>query len=279
MKLVARSLIFLVFTGCAPDSLSESERLAEEARADSSAAGYDVGPPADRRRATAGAQSAGRPDSTARPGSSAGDRATDSIARAQAASRDTAPLKAIVPAAGAGTARSPDSTRTATPGTGRSGQLPPTGDRPLAPLSAAVEATYVAYDSVRKTVTFQLAAGDEIPEQVSFNGVRRGGRTLIIPLGWRVTIAFSNRDPQLPHSATIVALTDALPEQLPPSAFPRAQTVRLDDGLLEGDADEIIFTADHAGKYALACGVIGHAQRGQWLALEVSAIATVPRYR
>jgi len=100
-----------------------------------------------------------------------------------------------------------------------------------------------------------------------------------VPLGWRVTIVFANRDPQLPHSATIVAVTGAIPEQLSEPIFPHAQTMRVEEGLLEGDVDEILFTADRVGRYLLACGVLGHAQRGQWLALDVSTTALVPRYR
>ncbi len=149
----------------------------------------------------------------------------------------------------------------------------------LPPLSPGVEATFLAYDSVRKTVTFQLDAGDEIPAQVSFNGVRRGARTLTVPLGWRVTIEFANLDPQLPHSATVIAAAGTIPEELPEAAFPRAQTVRLGEGLLEGDSDEIVFVADRAGRYILACGVLGHAQRGQWITFDVATSASTPRYR
>ena len=128
-------------------------------------------------------------------------------------------------------------------------------------------------------MVFQLAAGDEIRELVSFNGAREGGRTLTVPHGWRVTIAFANRDPQLPHSATIVDVTGPVPEELPEPVFVRAQTVRVAEGLLEGDADEITFAADRVGRYLIACGVLGHAQRGQWITLSVSTTAVRPTYR
>jgi hypothetical protein len=165
--------------------------------------------------------------------------------------------------------------------------LPPGGRTPgrdsatvsLPPLDSATEASFLTYDATKKTLTFQLSAGDEIPSLVSFNAARRGGRSLIVPIGWRVTILFANRDPQLPHSATIVDVVGPIPEQLPDPIFPRGQTVKVGEGLLEGDADEIVFVADRVGRYAMACGVLGHAQRGQWLTLDVSTVATVPRYR
>jgi FtsP/CotA-like multicopper oxidase with cupredoxin domain len=138
---------------------------------------------------------------------------------------------------------------------------------------------FLAFDSVKKTATFQLAAGNELDNQISLNGAQRGQRTLTVPVGWRVGIEFTNRDAELPHSATIVAGFESIPEQLPPPAFPNAHTDKVDEGLLEGDSDVISFVADRAGRYLIACGVLGHAQRGQWIVLQVSPTATVPTYR
>jgi hypothetical protein len=149
----------------------------------------------------------------------------------------------------------------------------------LPPLDPEVAATFLVVDTAKKVATFQLAAGNELTNQVSFNGARRGGRILIVPVGWRLVIEFANRDTELPHSATVVAAVEPIPEQVPPPAFPHAQTVKIDEGLLEGDSDEIGFVVDRAGRYLIACGVLGHAQRGQWLVLEVSTTATVPTYR
>jgi FtsP/CotA-like multicopper oxidase with cupredoxin domain len=150
---------------------------------------------------------------------------------------------------------------------------------PLPPLESALQARFLAYDTLKKTATFQLAAEDELSGQLSFNGVRRGGRTLTIPLGWRLVIEFTNRDDKLPHSAVIVESALPVPDPLPPPAFLRAQTIKVDQGLLEGETDEITFVADRDGQYLMACGVLGHAQGGQWITLIVSANATSPNYR
>jgi hypothetical protein len=128
-------------------------------------------------------------------------------------------------------------------------------------------------------VAFQLAAGDEIPGRVSFNGSTQGVRVLTIPRGWTVTIDFANRDAAFPHSAVVVAGPGAIPEELPPAAFLGAETVRVQEGLLDGSTDDLTFVADREGRYLLACGVFGHAQRGQWISLVVSASAVVPSYR
>jgi uncharacterized cupredoxin-like copper-binding protein len=72
---------------------------------------------------------------------------------------------------------------------------------------------------------------------------------------------------------------EPVPEQLPSSAFPQAQTAKIEEGLLEGDSDQFSFVADRGGRYFIACAVLGHAQRGQWLVLDVSTTATIPAYR
>jgi hypothetical protein len=146
-------------------------------------------------------------------------------------------------------------------------------------LTPERERNFLSSDTVARVATFQLVAGDELPGRVSFNGVARGARVLTIPLGWQTRIVFINRDPELPHSVVVIAAADPLPEELGGPAFPQARTAKVEDGLLEGDSDEMAFTPDRTGRFFLACGVMGHAQRGQWLSLVVSDSVTRPSYR
>ena len=280
MKHGARSLLLLVvLAACGPGSQTDAERAADEARADSSAAGYEVGAPSVTSVASQDVDSISRSggDSSgagARTGAGQGNGGTSALS-----TRDTTRHPATsIAAAGGGRAGSGGSSSTSVASGPRGGRRDSTMMAP-APLNPALEPDFLAYDTTRKTVVFQLAATDELREQVSFNGAMRGGRTLTVPHGWRVTIAFANRDPQLPHSATIVDVLEPVPELLPEPVFPRAQTIRMEEGLLEGDADEITFAADRVGRYLIACGVLGHAQRGQWLTLNVSTTATKPNYR
>ncbi len=272
-------MLLVTFNACAPDSQTDAERSAEAARADSSAAGYEVGPaPSGRPRSIQGPDSGPRrPDSIGVAGSNPRTVATGP---GTSSTQPTSLVVPVVPVSGTGADSTMRGSRGSTgraPGPGKTRR--DSGGASLPPLDPRLEANFLVYDTTKKTAIFQLAASDEIAAQVSFNGVRQGGRTITIPLGWRVTIAFANRDPELPHSATIVAVTGTIPEQLPEPVFPRAQTIRVDEGLLEGDVDEILFTADRVGRYLLACGVLGHAQRGQWITLDVSTTATVPTYR
>jgi hypothetical protein len=260
------TMLVAALAACAPDARTPAERRAAAARADSSAAGYDVGvslpgPAIDSGRVS--------PAGTANPA-----RRDSSIGTAQV---PTPAGRGATPAStGSSPPNPPARPRVAT--TTDSGQRAGTPNR-LPPLDPAVEATFLKFDETKRTATFQLASGVELEGQVSFNGARRGERVLTIPLGWRLAIEFINRDADLPHSATVVPGVEPLPEQIPPAAFPQAHSVKLEEGLLEGDSDDVSFVAEREGRYFIACGVLGHAQRGQWLVLEISATATRPSYR
>ena len=259
-------LLIAALAACTPDTRTPAERRAAAARADSSAAGYDVGVAPTARSST---------DSGRTPAPGGADSMTrDSSTRLPVSAVSTSqgaiptPPRTVVPP------------QTNPPGRPRVIAATDSGRTPnrLPPLDPAVEATFLKFDESKKTATFQLASGSEL-DQVSFNGVRRGERVLTIPLGWRLGIEFINRDADLPHSATVVPAVEPIPEQIPPAAFPQAHSVKVDEGLLEGDSDDVSFVADREGRYFIACGVLGHAQRGQWLLLEVSPTATRPTYR
>jgi hypothetical protein len=281
MKQLASPLMLLVMlSACAPSSESAEERRAEAARADSSAAGYDVSEAKSREPQGAvpasGLSTAGRDSVRSPTGTTGGPIARPGVSGPVTPAPIGTPAPPVtvprqLPVAAIDTAKGGRQGRggspTLDPGTG------------LPPLDPAIAATFLSFDEAKKTATFELASGTELPGEVSFNAARRGGRTLIIPVGWRLTIEFTNRDAGLPHSAAIVESVDPVPEQLPPPAFPRAGTMNLEEGLLEGATDEIMVVADRPGRYLIACGVLGHAQRGQWLVLEVSPTATVPVYR
>jgi hypothetical protein len=265
-------MLLAVLTACTPDSRTADQRRAEAARADSSAAGYDVGAG---RTAASETTHVAPTDSTA--DSTAGGLAM-SPQHVAVVPPPTHPVPTPVNQTPARPPVTPVDTHRASGG--RGGSRPGDPDQAgLPPLDPATAATFLAFDSTKKIVTFQLAAGNELDTQVSFNGARRGGRILTVPVGWRINIEFTNRDPELPHSAAIIAGLEPVPEQLPSSAFPQAQTAKIEEGLLEGDSDQFTFVADRGGRYFIACAVLGHAQRGQWLVLDVSTTATIPAYR
>src|SRR5437879_10067555 len=114
-----------------------------------------------------------------------------------------------------------------------------------APPAPAVDPSWLQVDSVTKTVTFQLVAGlTGLNGALNFNGFRDGGLTLTVPLGWTVLMRFRNHDGMLPHSAEVIPDTHPLPTGPVASAFPRAFTLRLDQGLISEQTDDLRFIAD-----------------------------------
>ncbi len=274
---VRATMLIAVLAACTPDTRTPAERRAAAARADSSAAGYDVAmnPPSR----------SPRDSGVASPRTAMTPAQSDSAKRDSVTRLSQAPGSAVIPGSPA-----PSSPVATVPPPGNPSTQPrivataDTGRRPdpsnsLPPLDPAVAATFLKFDEAKKTAIFQLASGTEIDAPVSFNGARRGERVLTIPIGWQLEIEFINRDPDLPHSATVILGVEPLPEQLPAAAFPQAHSVKVGEGLLEGDSDQVSFVASREGRYFIACGVLGHAQRGQWLVLDVSASATRPSYR
>jgi len=139
-----------------------------------------------------------------------------------------------------------------------------------APAPAA-DPSWLQVDTATKTVTFQLVAGlTGLNGALNFNGFRDGGLTLTVPIGWTVMMHFRNHDGMLPHSAEIIPDTHPLPTGPVAPAFPRAFTLRLDQGLISEQSDDLRFIADRGGSYLIFCGVPGHGAAGMWVRLEVS---------
>jgi len=140
-----------------------------------------------------------------------------------------------------------------------------------------VDSKWLTFDTAGNTVRFQLIAGlTGLNGALNFNGFRDGELTLVVPVGWKTEIAFSNHDGMLPHSAEVIAPQVPLPTQPVPSAIPRAFTLSLEKGLPPQGTDDIRFTAKPAGDYLIFCGVPGHGAAGMWIRLRVSATARTP---
>src|SRR5437667_12669770 len=134
-----------------------------------------------------------------------------------------------------------------------------------------IDCNWLTVDTTAKTATFQLVAGlTGLNGGLNFNGFRDGGLTLTVPLGWNVVLHFRNHDGMLPHSAEVVLDTHPLPTGPVAPAFARAMTVRLEQGLISEQTDDIRFIADRGGSYLIFCGVPGHGAAGMWIRLEVS---------
>ena len=241
--------------GCA-----ERTSSADAARADSSAAGYSVGPRSE----------------------------TSAVAVAAATATPTVP---VVPRDNSAPPARPAPVRDTVKASSRpAATVPNVATRPPHGDSAAVAVPapegpvrvneFLTYDQRSRTVSLQLIAGyNGLNGSLNYNGATHGSHGLYVPTGWRIHVAVTNRDSDLQHSA--IVLQKVLPPPIEPSepAFTAAALPRLDEGLQEDETGTIDFLADRAGQYMIACGVPGHAQAGMWLQLAVSNGLKLPAYR
>lgn len=141
-----------------------------------------------------------------------------------------------------------------------------------AQTTAAAADSQLTVDTVTKTATFQLVAGQtKLNSGLNFNGSTDGKLVLTVPQNWNVIIQFTNKDPNLPHSAEVVDTTKPIPAgPVDPPAFPRAMTTKLMIGLESGQTDTFQFVANKAGSFMILCGVPGHGLAGMWIRLRVS---------
>lgn len=159
---------------------------------------------------------------------------------------------------------------------------------PRSELSFEVDANDVAaalqWDSTTNTATYPIVAGLTASNSAwNFNGHARGSMTIVVPVGARVVMPFSNLDANVPHSFGIIAgepniATLAAASEREP-VFPGAISRRYLTGIRSTETDIVRFTANTAGEYLLVCGVPGHAPGGMWIRFVVSADAKRPEIR
>ena len=141
--------------------------------------------------------------------------------------------------------------------------------------------TWMVIDAGARRVEMDVVAGFN-PNNGSwnFNGYYDGNMTVIVPEGWRVEIAFTNRDGDAPHS--LVVMADPGQGNLPlqagreQTAFSRAYSKSPEQGISAGDGDTISFKTNKTGDFLWFCGVPGHGQSGMWIRFAVRAEADAP---
>lgn len=146
------------------------------------------------------------------------------------------------------------------------------------PQSPAIDCNWLTADTTAKIATFQLTSGlTQLNSGLNFNGFNEGKLTLTVPANWTVVIRFTNKDPNLPHSAEVVDTTKPMPAgPVDTPSFPRALTTRLMQGHGAGESDSMRFVANKPGAYMIFCAVPGHGLAGMWIRLKVSAAEKRP---
>ena len=136
--------------------------------------------------------------------------------------------------------------------------------------------SWLKWNPDTKTVTFQLIAG--VPASSSpfnFNGFTDGKLTLVVPAGAYVVMPFVNED-GVPHSAEVISGTAPIPNMGGDAAIPRAYTIKVLEGMSQGEKDVMRFTAAPAATYRIFCGVPGHGLSGMYIEMKVDPGAQKP---
>ena len=138
-------------------------------------------------------------------------------------------------------------------------------------------ADWISVDDAARTVTIALVAGEtDANNRWNFNGYANGEATVVVPIGYTVTVDFENRDPAHHHSVGVLATTASYPPYFddPAPVFEGAitpnPTSMTDATAPGGGTGSITFVASEAGKYALVCPVPANAVTGMWIGFEVS---------
>ena len=150
---------------------------------------------------------------------------------------------------------------------------------PLATPTAALAGepfvpSWITSDPVGKSMVINLAAGWNGNDMFSnYSGYHHGALTLLVPIGWAVTIDFRNQDTTGPHSIPVTAPYPEAEMQLQlterDAVVEGAYSARPAKGQKAGEGDRIRFTADQARLSYVACGVPAHLIAGMYVKLEI----------
>jgi hypothetical protein len=219
-------------------------------------------------------------DSAVRTGAAA--TRTDSSAKARPAIVAATPAvtREKTPASKRDSAGRADTARTRVPNAVAAAARADSIARAALPAGPVRVNEFFTYDARSRTVSLQLISGyNGLNGSLNYNGAINGSHGLIVPTGWRIHVAVTNRDSDLQHSA--IVLPKVLPPPIEPAdpAFEGAALPRLDEGLQEDETGTMDFVATRPGHFMIACGVPGHAQAGEWLELVVTNSSLPPTYR
>lgn len=148
-----------------------------------------------------------------------------------------------------------------------------------APDRSPGDVEWMQVDEANKKVNFDIVAGLTAENSAwNFNGYANGEMTITVPPGWTVTMKFSSRDADVPHSLYIIDEKPPFTTMMPDApGIPRAYSINLKNGIGPGKTDTLRFTTTKAGEFTMACGVPGHAASSMWDRFVVSADAVRPR--
>lgn len=143
--------------------------------------------------------------------------------------------------------------------------------------SGSSQETFYSLGSAPKTLDLNLESGvSQANQGLNFNGYYNGNLVITVPVNWTIDMNYINQDSMMPHSVGITTWADRQAMSFTP-AFSGSIPKNFSMGITKGNPP-MTFSVDanKAGKYAIVCGLPGHATGGMWVELDVSASATAP---
>src|SRR5919202_4895227 len=129
---------------------------------------------------------------------------------------------------------------------------------------------WLAANATTHTITLTLiAAYSNALSGFNFNGYGHGKMVISVPVGWHVTVIFSNKS-AVPHSALVTPYARKTSTNGFPLAFSGARSPHPARGIVAGQTQRFSFVAARVGTYALVCAVPGPAAAGMCDVLKVT---------
>jgi len=145
--------------------------------------------------------------------------------------------------------------------------------------SGPMAVDWISVDDGARTVTIDLVAGStDANNRWNFNGYANGETTVVVPVGYTVTVNFENRDPVHHHSVGVLARAASYPpvfDEATPvfdGAITSNATSMTEATAPGGGTGSFTFVASEAGEYALVSAVPANAVTGMWIGFEVSEV-------
>jgi len=136
---------------------------------------------------------------------------------------------------------------------------------------------WMSVDHDGKTVMLEVVAGATgANNNWNYNGFASGEKTIVVPVGYTVTLVFKNNDAAMVHSAGVGQMETTWPPMYTAvtPVFDGAVSANPTDmvnATKSGATETLEFVAETAGEYALICYIPAHALTGMWLGFRVSA--------
>jgi FtsP/CotA-like multicopper oxidase with cupredoxin domain len=112
-------------------------------------------------------------------------------------------------------------------------------------------------------MTVELHIAGQMDGGWKFNGMANGEGTITVPVGYEITVEFTNDDSAMAHSLGVDAKVGGYGAMFddPQPAF---------TGAITADPASMIEATLPAGEYAMVCYIPGHAVTGMWIRFNVS---------